>query len=262
MYNIIPLLLILASLSIIIMIIVRKFPVLANLDVENIQSEKEAKVKEQIISNRLKRNLIKWNSKIMKVVNFIKNKGGFLFNLINNKLYEMKKDYQKEVEQDEVIDGSQIDSIFIDVEELIKREEYDEAEKILIELIGKDSKNFKAFIMLAEVYSELKNHNEAKQTYEHALRLIQNKEMFSEEAEIYLNLALNEKQTDRMPAAQDYIKKALKLQPNNPRYLDTMLEISIINKEKALALEAYEKLKEVNPENQKLAEIKAQIDEF
>jgi hypothetical protein len=68
MYNIIPLILILLSLGIMAIIIVRKFPALANLDVDNIPAEKEAKFKEQIISNRLKRSFIKWGSKFIRLV--------------------------------------------------------------------------------------------------------------------------------------------------------------------------------------------------
>ena len=43
MYNVLPLLIILFSLTSIIIIVVRKFSVLASLDIETIQSEKEAK---------------------------------------------------------------------------------------------------------------------------------------------------------------------------------------------------------------------------
>jgi hypothetical protein len=57
-------------------------------------------------------------------------------------------------------------------------------------------------------------------------------------------------------------RKALEIEPNNPRYLDTILEISIIKKDKVLANETYKRLKEVNPENQKLAEIKEEIAEL
>ena len=41
-----------------------------------------------------------------------------------------------------------------------------------------------------------------------------------------------------------------------------MLEISIIVKDKALALDAYKKLFKTNPENNKIAEFKKQIDEL
>ena len=68
MYNIIPLLLILISLSVIIVIVARKFTVLANLDVANIPAEKEAKFKERIISNRLKRNIIQWSAKFSRLI--------------------------------------------------------------------------------------------------------------------------------------------------------------------------------------------------
>jgi len=55
------------------------------------------------------------------------------------------------------------------------------------------------------------------------------------------------------------IKRSLEKHPNNPRYLDTMIEISIINKDKISALEAFDKLKEANPDNKKLEEWKKEI---
>ena len=46
MFNIIPLVLILLSLGVIIIIVLRKFAVLANLDVDSIPAEREARVRD------------------------------------------------------------------------------------------------------------------------------------------------------------------------------------------------------------------------
>ena len=51
MFNIIPLLLILLSFGVIIYIVVKKFSILANLDVDSIPAEREAKFKEKIIND-------------------------------------------------------------------------------------------------------------------------------------------------------------------------------------------------------------------
>ncbi|MEA3398584.1 MAG: hypothetical protein U9R06_02465, partial [Patescibacteria group bacterium] len=67
MYNIIPLVLILVSLTVIIVIITRKFPALANIDLGTIQTERETKFKERIISNRIKRGYYKYYSKLAKL---------------------------------------------------------------------------------------------------------------------------------------------------------------------------------------------------
>jgi tetratricopeptide (TPR) repeat protein len=250
MYNIIPLILILASLTVIIIITVRKFPVLANLDVENIPREKEAKFKEQIISGRLKRNIIKWWSELMKIVKPSADAIGRFFKLIHIKLYEIKESYKSA----EVLPAAQtarkISELLGEAEELTKGENFDEAEKKLIEVINLDSKNIEAFRALGELYYERRNFKEAKETFNHVLKLEE-----EESAETYFDLSLACKEMGDIGEALNNIKKALGLEPNNPRYLDMLFDISIINKDKAGALAAYKKLKEANPENQKLGEM-------
>lgn len=261
MYDILPLILILISLSIIIIIVVRKFSALANLNVNEIQAEKEARFKERIISNRLKRNFVKWNAKLIKSVQPMGNALSRFFKMIAKKINDLKED----VENDRHIDLSEeelkrkAEKIFIDAAEFEKKGELSEAEKKYIEIIGLDSKNIKAFENLANIYFERKEFNEAKQTYGHILKLTENSDNQSGNSRIYFELALVNKAIDNKEEALNNIKMALDIEPNNPRYLDTMVEISIIIKDKVSALEAFEKLKEVNPENGKLNEIESQI---
>ena len=287
MYNIIPLLLILISLSVIIVIVSRKFSVLAALDVESIPAEKEAKFKERIISNRLKRNIIKYGANLNRVVMPIGKSIGDYFKAKMHKLYQAKNVYQA----NERVDAPEtIDQLFSQAEELRKRDDLDSAEKKYIEIIGLDSKNIKAFKELGHIYFEKKAFEEAKQTFEHILKLKEDDEDIYENlaqiakekgdldeardeylksikineqnAQTYFNLTEVYQAMGKMPEAVSTLKKALKIEPANPRYLDTMLEISIIIKDKALASSAYKNLLKANPENNKLEEFKRQIDEL
>lgn len=282
MFNILPLVLILISLLIIITVVVRKFPVLANLDVNSIQSEREARFKEQIISNRLKRNFYRYYNQFLKVARPVM--GGVLnFSRWGyNKLLEFRDNYNKEkhiIEDSEVT----VDRLFEETEEMMKADDAERAEKKLIEIIGLDPKNIKAFRLLGEIYMNRKDFNESKQTWEHALRLAEKEqekfeqnadgELSEEElaereainctlAELYFDLSLVTLKMENIKEALDNINRALKTQPNNPRYLDTKLEISIIKKDKHLAEKTYEKFQRVNPENNKLDEWKERIEEL
>ncbi len=263
MYNIIPLILILISLSVIIAIAVKKFSVLANLDTENIQAEKEAKFKERIISSRLKRNFFKWSAKLMKTIRPVGDAAGKFFKWIYKKLHELKEDYQSEetvLSEDGI--KQKIKALFDEAEAFKKQDNLIEAEKKHIEIIGLDGRNIKAFDALARLYFERKEYKEAKQTFEHVLKLKEDGEETDQLPQTYFDLALVCEATGNLDEAMGNLGKALKLEPNNPRYLDIMLKISIINKDKVSALEAYNKLAEVNPDNQKLVEFKAQIDEL
>lgn len=275
MYNIIPLVLILIALAIIINIVLRKFSVLAALDVDTIQSEREIKFKEQIISNRLKRNYLKTYSKIMKVLRPIGHAIGVSFTFLYKKLLDFKENYNKETAQI-VNEQEKVNKLYIEAEELVKKEELDLAEKKYIEIISLDSKNYKAFRSLGKLYYERKDFHEAKQTLEHVLKLAEkNLETYERDnqmenineaslviASTYFDMALIDKATDNIDGSLGYINKALIMEPNNPRFLDTKIEISIIKKDKVSALDAFEKLRGVNPENQKLGELEEKIKEL
>ena len=290
MYNIIPLILILISLSVIIVIIVRKFSALASLDVENIPAEKEAKFKERIISSRLKRNFIKWSSRLTRLVRPIFELVSRFFKWLFNKLNKLEEDYKSEKVLFNSDAKQKIEKLFGEAEELKKTGDLTGAEKAFIEIIGLDSKNMKAFKALGQFYFERKDFEEAKQTFEHILKLEEDNEeaydglaqigrekhglkqasddyiealdINSQRSQTYFDLALVYQAMNNINKSVANIKQALRIEPNNPRYLDTMLEVSIINKDKPLALDAYKKLTEVNPDNQKLAKFKRQIDEL
>jgi len=276
MFNIIPFILILVSLSIIIIIVVRKFSVLATLDLETIQAEKEIKFKEQIIASRLKRNYFKYYNKLSKFIKPIWSAIASIFVFIYKKLVDFKENYN--IEKAPLADPKiKIDILFSEAKDLEIKEEIETAEKKLIEIISLDSKNIKAFRWLADIYHKEKNYSEAKQTLLHILKLIESDEEkkinindFNDEikdidlyrASIYFKIALIEKDAKNFSSSLEYINKTLKIEPNNPRYLDMKLEICIINKERQEAENALDKLKNANPENKKLEEIEKQINEL
>lgn len=289
MYNIVPLILILLSLGVIIFVVIRKFPMLANIDMETMPAEKEAKIKEQIIGKRLKRNFFKWSSFFVRIVKPITKLMGDLFKAIHDKLVVLKEAYRKEPIIEDFDSSARVEKLFALFDELIKEEKFIEAEKKLIEIIGLDNKNIKAFKLLGGLYFSRKNYQEAIETFEYVLKLKEDDDAYAQlsniikNAEIsdvsradslkianinifrsqtYFDLSLVYMAMNRFDEALVSLKKALEIEPNNPRYLDTMLEISIIKKDKDLAEESYRRLAEANPENQKLVELKKQIEEI
>jgi len=253
----------------------KKFTILANLDLDTIQSEREAEFKERIIGNRIKRNFFKYYSRVVNMVKPLISAVANVSKTMHDKLINFKETYNKEkIVRDAPNEEVHVDKLFLEIEELIAKNETEEAEKKYIDIIGIDSKNIQAFKGLGKLYFEKKNYNEARQTYSHVLRLIEKdlasvyadensdeyNELNSQLASIYFDLAAVEKAAENTDKAFESIKKAIDIEPNNPRYLDTKLELSIISKNKELALEVYEKLKSVNPDNQKLEELKEQID--
>jgi len=262
MYNIIPLILICVSLFVIIIVVVRRFPALANLDVENMPAEKEARFKEQIITGRLQKSMAKWKTGFGKLFGFIGGKFGAFFGFIQKKLQEAKKNYSNHpaalpAKDKEVM----VKELAAKNSNLDDREDFSSKEANLIRMIEVEPRNAETFIVLGSLYASNKKHEEAKQALAHGLKLLGDED-FDKQAEVYCDLAEVYEQTGELDDALETIKMAAKISPNNPRYLDSLLEISIMNKDKTTASEALEKLTAVNPENGKLAEFKEQIEEL
>jgi len=262
MYNIIPLVLILISLVVIIAIIIRKFPQLAILDVENMPSEKAEKIKERIIKNRLERDFTKWNTKILDFWNAAAKRLNFFGSWLD-KLRELKEKRQEAKKLSQISQAEKIELFLNQARELAKKEDLEpltEAEAKLIEIVSLDQKYLPAFMELGEVYAKLKKYAEAKQTFIYALRLLETKNDPSSEAEVNYQLSLANENLDNLDEARDNIIESLKIEPNHPRYLNTLLDLAIMQKDKALAQESLDRLSEVNPDNQKLGEWQVAID--
>jgi tetratricopeptide (TPR) repeat protein len=261
-------------LAVIIIIVVRKFSILANLDVDSIPAEREARFKQQIISNRLKRNLVKYQSRAKRglepVLANIQKLGGSLM----GKLKEIKDGDEEDMSEPDSEDA--VNKLFSEAEACFRDWELEEAEKKYIKIISLDSGSVRAFRGLGRVYLEQKNYTEAKQTLEHAVRLIEKNGEKAFQAQpdkeeqdkkvwlagTFLDLALVAKEQGDAQEADLCINRALEIEPNNPRFLDTKLELSIMNKDKAGAEEVFARLAEANPENQKLEILKKQIEEI
>lgn len=257
--NIISILLIAVCIVLILRIIIKKFPVLAVMDVENIPGQKEAKFKEQIVKERLQREFIKRSSLVYRVLKFGYDYINKLFKLGYDNLYKLKEKYKSEKRVKICDRQDKINQLILRFQEMKQTENTKEAEKALIEIIGIDDSYITAFINLGELYSEGKKYKEAKETFKYALQLSQKQGKAPEQAEISYNLSVVSKEEDNFDEAIEMIRQALDLVSNNPRYIDMLLDLCILKKDKILALDAFDKLTKVNPENQKLEEFRNRI---
>ena len=266
MLNIIAWILLSLSLIVILFIVIRKFPALAILNVENIPGEKEAKFKEKIIRQRLERdfsslslNVARWRRRIGSFISFFLKKH-------YQRLAKLRDDLRRQKKLSFNEKRERITALFQQAKTAMSDDNYEEAEKHLIEIISLDAKRLSAFLDLGESYRLRKSFQEAKETLEHALKLAQQLRRDPEMlegiviAEIHFSLAWVCYQLELTDAALEYTRQALDAEPNNPRYLDLILDLSIMRKDKKLALESWEKLAAANPENNKLPELKSKID--
>lgn len=252
--------LIAAALAVSLTIIIKKFPALAILDVANIPGEKETKFKQQIMKQRVDRDLARWRGRLGRIMLFLNRRFSNWLKSRQAQLKKIKTTHEVNARVPWAKKQKQIQGLLLAAEDLIKKEIFDKAEEKLVEVISLDQKNLPAFLSLGSLYESQKKWSEARQTYEHILKLERqyhdDKEIIGDltRQEIYFSLANIEMEVGEAEAALENIREALDLEPNNPRYLDLILNLSIMRKDKALAEEYWDKLAAVNPDNNKLTE--------
>lgn len=297
-FAIISLLIILICLGIAAYIIVRKFPKLAALNVEELPQEKEDRKKKEILMRRATERV----TALMKVV---KERGrglplrawgttalehtrrgvGFLEAQYNKLMAERHKKAVAQMEEGEL--SETIEARLRAAERLAEEERYEEAERAYIDVIRMDNRHAGAYRGLGKVYLKNGQHEESEQTFLFLLKLTPHDDS------IYVKLGQNAYQAgDRTKAiayyeqgvaanqqvplrhfeladlyredgqkekAREEYKSAVELEENNPRYLDGLLNVVIDLGKVKEAKELLRVLKETNPENQKLEEFEERI---
>ncbi len=164
------------------------------------------------------------------------------------------------------------------------------AERFFIEVIKTNPREVEAYRGLGKTYLAMEKLKEAKETFEFLAKLKPDEDrvynylgMVAEaqgkkaEAIRYFEEAvrLNDKlavrfydlgrmyaSVKRPAAALRNFARAAEIEPNNPKYLDQLLEMSIITGDVDLAREIYDRLRLTNPDNQKLPGFKQRIEEM
>lgn len=268
MLSIISWLLVIVAIVIVLAIIIRKFPALALLDVNNIPGEKEARFKDQIIRQKVERDVSRFSGTIARAYLSLSRQLAKFLEAAQEKLKKVKLSYKSAARISHGEKEKIIARLFVDYEEAVDKGNLETAEDKLLEIISLDQKNLTAFFELASIYAENRKWPEAKQTYEYALKLARQEKNREEKEpavaiqEIYFSLAEACKEMDDLEMALDNIQEALEYEPNSPRYLDLILDLSIMKKDKELALLSLAKLANANPENQKLVDWEEKINEL
>ena len=255
---IIPLAIIFICLIIILVMVIRKFPGLALIQMSTIAKEREAAIKRKIIYERLKRKMISdWRF----FLNLIRPVGRFLrleFRKLYKKILELEKHYSEKGAEILGIGGleKKIKLLFNDAEEFFKKGEYIEAEKRYIEIISLDKKNLKAYEDLGNLYLKTKQYAEAEETFNFVLKHNPN------DPSVLVSFGELALAKDKPDEALDYFQKAVNERPNNPKYLDFLIESSIMVGNKDLARRILNRLADVNPENRKIDDFAKRIGEI
>lgn len=296
-YNLLPFFLIIGSLAVIIVIVVRKFPQLSLLDVENLPEVKEEKKKNEYMKRRVQERSLRAHARISDWLSvgllprWKKTQAWFreLVQRVERQAAAMAR--EKEVKKplkDKYKKKEEADALLAEARGDAARSDWEAAERKYIAVIRLDAKNADAYAGLGDVYASQGQSKEAKETLQFALQVRPNDEHAilklaeiaegegnKDEAVRYYEQAvlLNDHVTPRFvklaellrdlgqfDTALEAIRQAAELEPQNPKYLDMLAEIAILAGNRAVAEAAYGALRLANPENQKLPAFRDKID--
>lgn len=271
-------------------IFIRHFPQIAAIEVKELPEEKQQHIKvimaEQRLLRKFKRLFDFMQKHLRPVMSLVKTMYGHW----RERLGELEKQYKIEKLQVKSATESGRESLKQKVSLELKqardattRDDFEQAEGHYINVVQLDPQSVDAFEGLGEIYLAQKKFDEAKEVYRYLLKMMQEQDVgqihlsllndhdqpeeqksiiASERAKVHFQLSEVYLQQDELTMAEKELGRSLRLEPNNPRYLDALIDISIMNKNKVKAQEFFFRLKEVNPDNKKLKEIEQRISDI
>jgi tetratricopeptide (TPR) repeat protein len=268
-------------------IIWRHLPELKILDINSIPKEKHVDTKAKILESKFLRQSDKTRQRLDKVIGPIKAGVGGLKSRLQEQVQTLEKKYQRHGEVEEAKTKS-INDLFVEAEQLLAKDDLAAAERDLIEIISRDKKSIRAYELLSDVYRSGKNYEQAAEVIKYLIKLkslkyrkknpvepLQKEKLEDTEAAMletinvdveiagyYDDLGKVYEILGKIDKALDNYLKANAIEPNNPKYLDKVIDLAILVKDKGLAKKTYRQLKEINPENAKLARFKEALEKM
>jgi tetratricopeptide (TPR) repeat protein len=282
------------ALIVILVIVIRKFPMLSMINTKTVPAEKENKIKNVLLEQRLKRKTVNLGGRVKKNISPLFYKAQVWLKLKYHKIAELEKKYREEKKktpltlEEKDVKTQKIKLLLKEAEELINRDEFKGAEAKCIEALSLDKTNLEAYHFLGDIYLALKDFEHAKEIFSFLIKynekddralsglglvassfgnlkeaeedLLASINYNNKKPSYYLDLARVYQALDQTDKALNCCQEALKLESKNPKILHNLLQICMEAKNKGLAIRTFDRLKEANPENQKLEELKKQID--
>ncbi len=285
-----------AALIVLVVLIARKFPKLASIDTKTIPAERHSELKSKLIEDRLKRRLMAVATGIGTTMKPVGHALGAFLRSRYHKLLELEKRYRNRTRatasmspEEHAEKLAHIEQVLVDARGLHASGEHAKAEQKAIEAISIDPRSAAAYRLLALIYLDQKDYEHARETLMFLIdRLkVEDDELYAElglvatgegkydeakqdleksivingqVAQHYLDLSRVQLALGDSLAAFESCRKTVELEPNNPKFLDALVDASIVAGKREWAVETLEKLRTVNPENQKLAEFASRID--
>lgn len=284
---------IIICLVVIFLIFKQNMGKLRKINIKETVVEKQLEVKKKLLELRLEKNLTHFFEAGLIVLKNLFNKFKIPKRTLENRLgrgvkrlsllSRIKKD--KEVEAD---DGKKLSGDLFEAETYLKKRQLDNAEDKFIAILQSDPKNIAAYMGLGKIYVMRKEWAIAEEAYRYIVRINKNffdgyrelinvyqlvkkwdelKKLGQEvldlghrQAWVYEKLGVAYRRTGYPEKAEEYFELAVEIEPQNEKLLDQLLEVAIINKNKALAQKAFNTLSGISRDEMKIQGYRDKID--
>ena len=245
----------LGSLGAIVGIAKQKAPQLSILDPMSSKETRTRETKNALLEERMMRQVEEksrnfWKTSILPIVKSIQEG----FRRLAGKLTALERRYVAG-QRSGKIDSNELHRMIDEAKSSIAAGQYDAAEKELVAVLTHDAKNVEAYETLGRMYLSQGQHAEAKEALEFLVKLA------PKDASVLAALGEVLEAEGDMKAAYGFYEKAKTISPNNPKYLDFFITTALEIGERYEAQQAIDHLREVNPDNQKIAEFEEMIAE-
>ncbi|MFH2063166.1 MAG: hypothetical protein ABIJ46_03380 [bacterium] len=279
--------LVIVCAGILALLLVRKFPQLTLIEPGSLPKEQNLARKKQIMDERVLRAAKRWTGavSVRLVPPAIRIRDAF--RQLVHRLVTLDRQFRNERPLGPEQKTRQVDRLRRSGAKLVEAEKFGEAEKKLIEALSFDEMNEDVYRDLGALYLSMRRWDRARETYAFLVRVLIRRlcgqsvseshgvpvprwESFSgecpagapEHAEIarqFANFSYACGEADDWSAAKAGLETALSFEPSNPKHLDSLVEACIMDGDRERAASALERLRAVNPENQKLPALEERI---
>jgi tetratricopeptide (TPR) repeat protein len=261
----------------------------AALNVSELPEEREAVLKSSILENQLLRKLDTTVKIVSNVLSPLQKFLNSIFGKGIERIRKIERSYRFQTGLPDSSKKSQIKTkeLLSEAEVTFEKGNLGKAESQYLTAIKIDPETADAYKGLGNVYIKMKEWNQARETFDHITK------NWPQDDEAFASLATIEEEVGNMEAAKDHflhalsinneiasyhvglsdlylrlsdkekalssLQKAQALEPNNPKILDQLFNVSILVGNSQMAQEVLEKIKKVNPDHGKLGELEKKV---
>ncbi len=248
MFTAIVVVLILVALGALAFVVVRKVPQLSALHVEESPKEKIKRIKKHLVVQRMMRKIEQGKKKLIAPETW--QRVQYLFSEAYGKVKILEEKYKVRTA------GARVKMLLKRGRENIN-DDPELSESCFLDVITIDPRDLEAYEGLFQIYRTRKSFHETNEILEFLMKLnpASSGRYLFEVAEALLK-------SGDQAGAWNYGARAIALESANPKYLDFLIGLAILEGRKKEAGEYLEKLREVNPENGKIGEFEKSLGEL